>query len=205
MIQALFPSFVYEAPLTPRGAALIRDIKAESYQIRDFDEAGRLWSEKNYVGGYTSYGSMFHLHRFSSTFESLEKHLDKHVARFVKHLEMDISPRELRLSSCWVNIMPEGVIHTMHIHPLSVISGTYYVQTPPGGGALKFEDPRLASFMASPPRKAKARTENQHFFSVRPKPGQVVLFESWMRHEVPQNRGRGDRISVSFNYDWVGR
>jgi uncharacterized protein (TIGR02466 family) len=31
--------------------------------------------------------------------------------------------------------------------------------------------------------------------------GAVVLFESWLRHEVPANPG-AERISVSFNYGW---
>jgi uncharacterized protein (TIGR02466 family) len=32
--------------------------------------------------------------------------------------------------------------------------------------------------------------------------GRVVLFESWLRHEVPPNQARGERVSVSFNYAW---
>jgi uncharacterized protein (TIGR02466 family) len=36
-----------------------------------------------------------------------------------------------------------------------------------------------------------------------PKPGEIILFESWMKHEVPPNRTEGERISVSFNYDWI--
>lgn len=204
MIRRLFPSFVYESPLGgPR--TLNRELHVESGQVRDSDDAGRRWSEKNYAGGYTSYGSMDRLHRLSPTFQELERAIDRHVAKFVKHLEMAIDPRELKMSSCWVNLMPAGVTHTMHIHPLSVISGTYYVTVPPGAGDLKFEDPRLESFMASPPRKPNARVENQRFYRHKPKAGQVVLFESWMRHEVPAHAGKKERISVSFNYDWVGR
>lgn len=204
MIRSLFPTFLYEAPLGG-PTALNRDLVREAGQIRDLDDAGRRWSQKNYPGGYTSYGSMDHLHHMSSTFGDLEKILDRHVAKYIRHLEMDIAPKELALSSCWVNIMPPGVTHTMHLHPLSVISGTYYVQIPPGSGDLKFEDPRLEAFMASPPRKATARLDNQRFYRHKPKAGQVVLFESWMRHEVTPHAGKRERISVSFNYDWVNR
>jgi uncharacterized protein (TIGR02466 family) len=35
---------------------------------------------------------------------------------------------------------------------------------------------------------------------VEPVPGTVLLWESWLRHEVVQNTARGQRISVSFNY-----
>lgn len=203
---SLFVSQVHQGPLHPqKEKALRRDLKKEAYQIADFDEEGQAWSARNYPGGYTSYGSMDQLHRFSSTFDELRKHLDRHVASFVKALELDIHPKELSMSSCWVNIMPEAVVHTMHIHPLSVISGTYYVETPTGSGALKLEDPRMECFMASPPRKKDARQENQRFIHLRPKAGDVILFESWMRHEVTPNLSAKDRVSISFNYDWTGR
>ncbi len=204
MIKALFPSFVYYAPLKKDGIkALNKDLKQESLKIAEIDEDGQAWSEKNYIGGYTSYGSMAQLHQFSTTFEDLEKEINKHVRKFVRHLEMDIDPKELKMSSCWVNIMPTDVIHTMHIHPLSVISGTYYLQTPKNCSAIKFEDPRLDAFMASPPRKVDAKVHNQRNHSIAPQEGHVVLFESWMRHEVPKNNADSERISISFNYDWA--
>lgn len=205
MIRTLFPSFVYEARLAPRWQKLNRELRTEARQVRAADAEGRRWSKANYAGGYTSYGSLDQLHRMSSTFGDLQKHLNRHVRGFVKHLEMDIDPSELQLSTCWVNIMPAGVSHTSHLHPLSVISGTYYVETPAGGGDLKFEDPRLEAFMASPPRKATASESNRRHVRVKPKPGQVILFESWMRHEVPANTGTKERVSISFNYDWIGR
>lgn len=204
MIKALFPTFVYYAPL--KSGSLIRlnkELKFEALKFSEIDEAGQRWSTKNYKGGYTSYGSISNLNKVSSTFEDLEKLLDKHVAKFVKHLEMDINPKELKMTSCWVNIMPTDVIHTMHIHPLSVISGTYYVQTPKNCSSLKFEDPRLESFMASPPRKHNAKVHNQRHHSLQPQSGHVVLFESWTRHEVPKNDAAEERISISFNYGWV--
>jgi uncharacterized protein (TIGR02466 family) len=96
--------------------------------------------------------------------------------------------------------MPKGGVHTAHIHPRSAISGTYYVTIPSGAAALKFEDPRLAMTMAAPAKKPNAKRENQSFVSIAPKPGTLLLWESFIRHEVPLNRARGHRISVSFNY-----
>jgi len=31
----------------------------------------------------------------------------------------------------------------------------------------------------------------------------VILFESWLRHEVVSNRVDAERISISFNFNWV--
>ncbi|MGZ3770540.1 MAG: TIGR02466 family protein [Bdellovibrio sp.] len=204
MIKALFPTFVYSSPLKAQGvSSLNKEIKEEALKFREIDEQGQIWSAKNYKGGYTSYGSIAQLHKVSTTFENLEKEINKHVYKFARYLEMDINPKELKMSACWINIMPTDVIHTMHIHPLSVISGTYYVQTPKNCSSIKFEDPRMESFMASPPRKHNAKVHNQRYYSVEPKEGQVVLFESWTRHEVPKNDAAKERISISFNYDWV--
>jgi uncharacterized protein (TIGR02466 family) len=93
--------------------------------------------------------------------------------------------------------MPAGVVHSLHLHPTSFISGTYYVQVPKGAGALKFEDPRLSKMMAAPPGRA--------FVSVPARAGDVILFESWLRHEVPPARYAGERISISFNYAWSAK
>lgn len=204
MIKNLFPSPIYSASLAPKGLKqLNNELRDESLKFRKIDDAGREWSEQNYRGGYTSYGSIAHLHRVSTTFENLQKAIDKHVRKYIKYLEMDVNPKQIQMSSCWVNIMPSGSYHTMHIHPLSVISGTYYVQTPKNCGAIKFEDPRMVGFMGSPPRKENAQERNQRFVELKPQAGNVVLFESWMRHEVPQNKSDIERISISFNYDWI--
>ena len=54
--------------------------------------------------------------------------------------------------------------------------------------------------MAAPARKPKARPENRQFVSIAPRPGTILLWESFLRHEVPLNEAEGERISVSFNY-----
>lgn len=105
-------------------------------------------------------------------------------------------------SVLWINILPYGGIHTAHIHPHSIISGTTYVAMPEGTSAIKFEDPRLAMMMAAPTRRKTAREELRSFFYAKPKVGDVLLWESWLRHEVPMNMAEDDRISVSFNYSW---
>lgn len=201
--RQLFPTQIYVATLVPgRGSALNKRILKESKQLRQDDRAGRMWSETRYPGGYTSYGSQCQLQRISPTFAALERHLAPHLKKFTADLSLDMRGRTLVMTDCWVNIMPKGVVHSLHLHPLSTISGTYYVQVPPGSSGLKFEDPRLDRLMASPPRKATAPTEHRPWYTVPARVGQVVLFESWLRHEVPPNPGRGERISISFNFNW---
>ena len=56
--------------------------------------------------------------------------------------------------------------------------------------------------MAAPARLKGARRELRTFIYEAPKVGDVLLWESWLRHEVPANMAEDDRISVSFNYGW---
>ena len=180
----------------------LKDLTSEIKKISLVDLAGRKWSQKNYPKGYTSYGSWDQMHKMSSTFGDLQKKIDKHVNSLAKELDFDIDKKALVMNSCWVNIMPRGAQHASHIHPQSVISGTFYVDVPPRASAIKFEDPRLGLFMNAPPVKLTARKENQRFFQLSPQAGDLVLFESWLKHEVPANQSQKPRISVSFNYGW---
>jgi uncharacterized protein (TIGR02466 family) len=203
VIKAWFPTFIYSEPLIKSGAERFNaDLAKECRSLRDFDKAGREWSKKNYPGGYTSYASLNELHRFSSTFTGLERRITRHVRDYARALDMNLRGREIRMTDCWVNIMPPSAAHSLHLHPLSFVSGTYYVTTPKGCPGLKFEDPRLDRFMAAPPRLPGARKANQAHVTYPAQAGHLILFESWLRHEVAPNRVDSERISVSFNYNW---
>lgn len=202
-VRTLFPTQVYVARLRGAGwQALNRRLLRESLQLREDDAGGREWSRTHYPGGYTSYGSSCRMHSVSPTFATLAGKLRRHVLRFADALDFDLEGRELEMTDCWVNIMPRGVVHSLHLHPLSTISGTYYVRAPGGAPGLKFEDPRLDRYMAAPPRKPKHRARNRAWVTVPAQAGNVVLFESWLRHEVPPNPVSGERISISFNFGW---
>ncbi|MGC1459984.1 MAG: TIGR02466 family protein [Steroidobacteraceae bacterium] len=201
--RAYFPTLVYAAALQKRGTRSFNErLLRECRQLRVDDVAGRRWSRLNYPGGYTSYGSQHRLYEISPTFEALRKLLQPHVAAFARSVDWDLRARRLTMTDCWVNIMPQRVVHSLHLHPLSTLSGTYYVQVPAGAPGIKFEDPRLERFMAAPPRQHACREQNRQWVTLPATAGQVVLFESWLRHEVTANTRRQERVSISFNFNW---
>ena len=202
-IHAFFPTRVYTARLRSTGwRPFNARLLAECRQLREDDAAGRAWSAQRYPGGYTSYGSVARMHTVSPTFAALERKLRRHVLAYARALEYDLEGRELSMTDCWVNVMPRHVVHGLHLHPLSTISGTYYVRTPRGAPGLKLEDPRLDRFMAAPPRRADAEPANRPWITVPAEAGKLVLFESWLRHEVAPNPVAAERVSISFNYGW---
>jgi uncharacterized protein (TIGR02466 family) len=184
-----------------RARRLNARLLRECLQLRLDDAAGRRWSRTGYPGGYTSYCSQNRMHTLSPSFAALESLLQPAVSAFARALDLQLDRRRLTMTDCWVNIMPRGVSHGLHLHPHAVISGTYYVQTPPGSSALKLEDPRLDRLMAAPPRRPAARPYNRTWVSIPAAAGHWVLFESWLRHEVMPNQSRSPRISISFNFD----
>jgi uncharacterized protein (TIGR02466 family) len=194
----LFPTPFYEAALD--DPALLTELEAACRTLAEEDLAGRRWSRDHAYRGYTSYASLNDLPARDPRFGELARRLNRHAAAFAGDCAFDLGGRRLKLDSLWVNLLKPGGAHSGHIHPHSIVSGTLYVTVPPGSGALKLEDPRLAMMMAAPPRRSDAPEPLRTFVYAKPAPGSVFLWESWLRHEVVPGAGKGDRISISFNY-----
>jgi uncharacterized protein (TIGR02466 family) len=190
MTRSLFATKLYEADLgdEPLLGQLTHSIRT----LANDDQAGRRWSKEHHYAGYTSYASLNDLQRRDPAFADLARLLTRHAASFAAECTFDLS-RKPRLDSLWVNLLKGSGQHSAHIHPHSVISGTFYVEVPAGAGAIRFEDPRLPLMMAAPPRA-------ESFVRVEPRPGLLLLWESWLRHEVLPGTGRGERLSISFNF-----
>ena len=199
--RRLFVTRLYEGSLAaePGFADFNAELDETCRAVAAEDLAGQAWSRDHAYGGYTSYASLDDLTRRATVFDQLRRKLDRHVAAFAGELSLDLE-RKLKLDSLWINILRPGAAHSGHIHPHSVVSGTIYVATPPGASALKLEDPRLPMMMAAPGRNTDAPEEAQTFVYLQPAAGTLYLWESFIRHEVPANRARRDRISLSFNY-----
>ena len=197
-VRNLFATRLYEKNLD--DADFVAELDHGCRMLAEDDRAGRSWSKAHGYRGYTSYASLDDLPQRDPVIGELVRRLNKHVAAFAEDCAFDLGGRKLKLDSLWVNILKPGGTHSGHIHPHSVISGTVYVAVPPGSGALKFEDPRLVMMMAAPTRRDDAPEELRSFIYAEPAAGSILLWESWLRHEVMPNAAKEERISISFNY-----
>jgi uncharacterized protein (TIGR02466 family) len=197
MTRLLFATMLYEAELG--DAALLADLAHSIRSFAEDDEAGRRWSKEHRYAGYTSYASLNDLPKRDPAFSDFAKLLTRHATKFAAECAFDL-PRKPRLDSLWVNLLKSGGHHSGHLHPHSILSGTLYVELPTNSGAIRFEDPRLPLMMAAPPRRKDAPPELQPFVTIEPRPGLLLMWESWLRHEVLPGTGRGERLSVSFNF-----
>ncbi len=201
--KSVFPIQIYTANVGKKSKTLNAGLLHDINVLTRTDLEGINWSNKNYIGGYTSYNSITDLHQRFPDFIDLEKILRPHVKKYISSLNWDLQGRKVLMTTCWINVVPANTYHSLHIHPLAVISGTYYVKIPKGSSSLKLEDPNITKYMNCPPRKTTAPTSQQPYLHLQPKAGDIVLFESWMRHEVPPNKSKDTRVSVSFNYEWL--
>jgi uncharacterized protein (TIGR02466 family) len=196
-VRNVFVTHLYEADLS---AAL--DLDELAHAIRSLaadDRAGQLWCREHGYKGYTSYASLDDLPKRDPVIGDLVAPLRRHAALFADQLGWTLG-RKPRIDSLWVNLLKGGAAHSGHIHPHSVLSGTLYVDVPPGAGGIRFEDPRLPMMMAAPLRAPDAPEPLQPFVTVQPMAGQLLLWESWLRHEVRPGTSKAERLSISFNF-----
>ena len=189
-MRDLFVTRLYEAEIS--DDRLLGDLARSIRSLAEDDEAGRRWSREHHYAGYTSYASLNDLPKRDPGFADLAKVLTRHALEFARASAFESSHKP-KVDSLWVNLLKAGGHHSGHIHPHSSISGTFYVEVPASSGAIRFEDPRLPLMMSAPPRP-------ETFVSVEPRPGLLLMWESWLRHEVLAGTGRGERLSISFNF-----
>jgi uncharacterized protein (TIGR02466 family) len=203
-VRSLFATRIYEATLAGEAgfAAFNAELVEACQMLAEEDLAGQAWCRQRGYGGYTSYASLDDLPTRATVFGTLKRKLDRHAALFARDLAFDLGAGRLKLDSLWVNVLKPGAAHTGHVHPHSVLSGTVYAVVPPGAAGLRLEDPRLPMMMAAPPRVHDAPEDLKSFVTLTPEVGTVLMWESWLRHEVPANGSKTRRISVSFNYAW---
>jgi len=98
----------------------------------------------------------------------------------------------------WANINRAGDFNKTHVHSASTWSGTYYVDTgepldAAAGTPLQLMEPSQGRIMSFLPKLLPSS------IYLRPRPGLMVLFPSYIPHMVLPHAGSGTRISIAFN------
>jgi uncharacterized protein (TIGR02466 family) len=87
----------------------------------------------------------------------------------------------------WATVNQGCIGHLQHTHPNHLVSGVFYVSMPKRAGPILFRDPRgpLQPF--------------DDYITIHPKVGELLLFPSWLPHEVTATPDDEPRISIAFN------
>lgn len=151
----------------------------------------------NYTGGYTSWFDSSFVPETITGVVELKQKIHKYSQEYAKAMHFAYDPDSYGLD-LWVNVMHRDHYHSLHTHQRSVFSGTFYCHRTVDMSPLMIEDPALPLRNHDLPPEAGKEEEN--FFSVlQPQSNSLWMWPSWVRHEVPQMRVDGPRISFSFN------
>jgi len=190
-IQTLFPTLI------SRVHSVWTDAADECQALAATDAAGHRWSARHYLGGYTSYGSLDRLHLVSSFRAELRRRIDPHCQSAGQDLALRPARPQLDMTiagstSCrparCTRPPSSHVVHQRHLLCRSAARG----------GGAEIEDPRFFTQMADTAAPRRRPSTFPLFRQRQGAAGDMILFESWLRHEVPAARFEGERVSISF-------
>lgn len=187
MIAGLFATPIYFNDLTLDNQNLIIDIK----KIQQADPGVK----KSNVNGWHSGADINIL--MLPEFENVQKAIFDSAKLAL--LEMGYSNVGLVLLNSWSIITPKGGSNTIHNHSNSFLSGVYYIQVDTESSPLNFYDPRDIKVFLNPFNSAKNGTYTADVVNFKVKSGKLLIFPSWLKHSVPENKSETDRIIISFN------
>jgi uncharacterized protein (TIGR02466 family) len=184
---------------TPIFWYVFRNVEALNTELRELilaQERAAPSAVKSNDGGWQSPDDVFHW--TGPAIATLRRLASSAVEAATSRLPLPPSFRaEFHLSG-WAAVNRAGHYNTVHVHPMATWSGVYYVDpgsepAESGGGLLEFSHPIVASAMTFfPGALPSARL-------VRPEPGMIILFPSYLQHSVRMYRGDRPRICVPFN------
>lgn len=153
------------------------------------------------AGHYTSYFDLDFNAKFTEGFphkELFENDLRKAGDEFVKRSgRKPFEGAGGHRLNYWCSVYREHDQHGSHIHPRSLISGTYYPQTSNESAAISLEAPWIERMMHDTINIRLA------VLDFKPNTGDCLMWPSWLNHRVePQGKTEVPRIAISFNLDY---
>jgi len=159
------------------------------------NDVGR--SKSNW-GGWQS--NDLHLKDYPAEFQFFITELLDKAREFASEIGLD---ENLGLGNSWININYWKDSNKKHVHPGSILSGIYYVKTPPKSGKLVFDHPAQMSLGSYWPVSIikTFKESSSAVWRFTPKQGDFFIFPAWLHHEVePHENKDEERISIAFNF-----
>lgn len=131
-------------------------------------------------------------------FDPFVQYITATTREFIHQLgyRINIDPKRFNVVA---NCMKYGDYHEKHPHPMSLVSGVFYLQAPEGSAPIRVFDPRtFRNFLLF--KTEEPKPTNVGSIEFKPKEGELILFESWLEHAVPKNESKKERIALVFNY-----
>lgn len=173
---------------------------AEDYIDRFGKPIGFNNNSTNYISTYEVESSLI----FQQTDERLKPlnlYIRNAAKRYFEDACVDYSNFQLRLYYLF-NKITLGGAHPLHTHPSNLLSGAFYLKIPENSPPIIFNDPRGYYKYINYPIKFGNPREKYKFFPeyvINPTEGMIVMWPSWLEHQVPASLIDDERIVVAFN------
>lgn len=176
------------------GAVKLKEIEQYSLNMSQQTE-GRTISN---LGGFQSYDLIMNEHpMFNDLYDAIKLQTDL----FCDQVNIN---RVSNIGNIWVNVNEYGHSNQAHHHANCVLSGVFYAHTEYNeqAGSIVFKHPAsdLMAYNWANIQKGEYIPENSLNWRFDCKPGDLIIFPSWLIHHVQPNLALNyKRISISFN------
>ena len=187
-VVPIFPSPIMLAPQT-LPPELVKDVVARFRATS---------GEKNAKSDLLSHSEMMDA-ASDEMFSGVAAHLAPRLTEFGELLfgeQLDWNVKEI-----WVNILETGGAQALHNHANSFISGVIYLTEYHRASGTLFHKPLGGndfSFVNQGPETRMGPFNASRWQTPPSGPGDMILFPSYMLHEVPKNPGP-QRMTIAFN------
>ncbi|HYF24092.1 MAG TPA: 2OG-Fe(II) oxygenase family protein, partial [Caulobacteraceae bacterium] len=130
-------------------------------------------------------------------FKAIDAPIRRHIAGMGEGIDPTRSRKtgDYRIEGAWSVRLKPGGFHKDHFHPEGWLSSAFYVETP--DSALDSAEKQGWIRFGQPPFRTEPSLPAEHF--VRPKPGRLVLFPSYMWHGTVPFTTDETRMTVAFD------
>ena len=191
-IYKLFPSPVFQFKVQ-NYENLNKQLTQYIYDLHKNDKEG---IQRSNVNGW-------HSKNFKIEKDNIPYNFVKSIHAYVKEVIVDgfgwkYVPEKVGVSEIWAIINKKGTFNSSHNHPGSYLSAAYYVKAPNNCGNIHFYDPNEIKKFNSPSTE-KLTELSTSGFSIKPEEGHLLIFPSYLYHDVGRSLSDEDRIVISFN------
>ncbi len=191
-IYKLFPSPVFQFKVQ-NYENLNKQLTQYIYDLHKNDKEG---IQRSNVNGW-------HSKNFKIEKDNIPYNFVKSIHAYVKEVIVDgfgwkYVPEKVGVSEIWAIINKKGTFNSSHNHPGSYLSAAYYVKAPNNCGNIHFYDPNEIKKFNSPSTE-KLTELSTSGFSIKPEEGHLLIFPSYLYHDVGKSLSDEDRIVISFN------